>query len=74
MLFLVAALMTLLFVSYFSKFLNSGTETPITYTEFVTMLENGQVKSVQITPDVIYIKKIETKEKEATGIKNLKVG
>ena len=64
MLFLVAALMTLLFVSYFSKFLNSGTETPITYTEFVTMLENGQVKSVQITPDVIYIKKIETKEKE----------
>jgi cell division protease FtsH len=43
MLLLIAALMTLLFVSYFSKLINSGTETQITYSEFVTMLEAGQI-------------------------------
>lgn len=62
MLLLVAALMTLLFVSYFSKLMNNGTETQITYSEFVTMLEEGQVKSVQISTDVIYIKKVESEE------------
>ena len=62
MLFLVAALMTLLFVSYFSKFINNGKETQITYSEFITMLEAGQVESVQISTDVIYIKKAENKE------------
>ncbi len=65
MLLLVAALMTLLFVSYFSKLMNNGTETQITYSEFVTMLEEGQVKSVQISTDVIYIKKVESEEEEA---------
>ena len=62
MLLLVAALMTLLFVSYFSKFINGGSETQITYSEFVTMLEEGQVESVQISTDVIYIKKVESEE------------
>ncbi len=64
MLLLVAALMTLLFVSYFSKFMNNGKETQITYSEFVTMLEEGQVESVQISTDVIYIKKVESEEEE----------
>ena len=62
MLLLVAALMTLLFVSYFSKFINNDRETQITYSEFVTMLEAGQVESVQISTDVIYIKKVESEE------------
>lgn len=64
MLLLVAALMTLLFVSYFSKFVNNDSETQITYSEFVTMLEAGQVESVQISSDIIYIKKVETEEKD----------
>ena len=62
MLLLVAAVMTLLFVSYFSKFISGGSETQITYSEFVTMLEEKQVQSVQISTDVIYIKKVESKE------------
>ena len=62
MLLLVAALMTLLFVSYFSKLMNNGTETQITYSEFVKMLEEDQVESVQISTDVIYIKKVESEE------------
>ncbi len=62
MLLLVAALMTLLFVSYFSKFMNNDSETQITYSEFVTMLEAGQVESVQISSDIIYIKKVESEE------------
>ena len=64
MLLLVAALMTLLFVSYFSKLMNNSSETQITYSEFVTMLEEGQVESVQISTDVIYIKKVESEEEE----------
>ena len=63
-LLLIAILMTLLFVSYFSKLANSSSETQITYSEFVTMLEAGQVKSVQISSDVIYIEKVEAKEDE----------
>ncbi len=62
LLLLVAALMTFLFVSYFSKMLTNSTETQITYSEFVTMLENKEIESVEITSDVIYIKKIETEE------------
>ena len=64
MLLLVAALMTLLFVSYFSKLMNNSSETQITYSEFVTMLEEGQVESVQISTDVICIKKVESEEEE----------
>ena len=55
MLLLVAAVITLLFVSYFSKFITGGSETAITDSDFVTMLEEGQVESVQISTDVIYI-------------------
>ena len=62
MLLLVAALMTLLFVSYFSKLMNNSAETQITYSEFITMLNNKEVASVQITEDVIYIKRVESKE------------
>ena len=64
MLFLVAAVITLLFVSYFSKFITGGSETAITYSDFVTMLEEGQVESVQISTDVIYIKKTESEDGE----------
>ncbi len=63
-LLLVAALMTLLFVSYFSKLMTNSSETQITYSEFVTMLESGQVKSVQISSDVIYIEKVEEEEEK----------
>ena len=64
MLLFVAALMTILFVSYFSKFINNSTETQITYSEFVTMLEAKQIKSVQISSDVVYIEKVEETDKE----------
>lgn len=64
LLLFVAALMTLLFVSYFSKLMNNSSETQITYSEFVSMLEAGEVESVQISSDIIYIKKAEDKEDE----------
>lgn len=64
LLLFVAAFMTLLFVSYFSKLMNNSSETQITYSEFVSMLEAGEVESVQISSDIIYIKKAEDKEDE----------
>ena len=52
---LVACLMTLLFMSYFMKAINGATSKEISYDEFVTMVETGQVKSVYIDQDKITI-------------------
>lgn len=64
-LLLAAALITLLCMSYFMKLLTGGTEKEITYNEFMRMVEEGEVDSVQIDTDRILI--IPVKE-ESTGL------
>lgn len=56
LLLLVASLITLFCMSYFMKALTGNTEKEITYNEFVEMVENGEVESVQIESDRITIK------------------
>lgn len=60
--FLIAALITLLCMSYFMKVFNSATTKEIPYNEFVSMLDSGKVESVYITSD-----KIEITPKEEKG-------
>ncbi|MCQ2522856.1 MAG: ATP-dependent zinc metalloprotease FtsH [Lachnospiraceae bacterium] len=52
---LVAALVLLLIVSYFSKALNNVANQSISYTQFITMLNEGKVDKVYITDDKITI-------------------
>lgn len=63
LIFLVAALVSLVIMSYFMKGLEEGTSKEITYNEFVTMLEKEQVESVHIGSDRITIYPVGTKEK-----------
>ncbi len=56
---LIAALVVLLIVSYFTKALSSATNKKITYNEFVQMLEEGQVKEVFLDSDKIIITPLE---------------
>ena len=65
LLLLVAALITLLCMSYFMKLLTGGTEQEITYNQFMQMVEDGEVDSVEIDTDRIIIM---PKKKEATGL------
>lgn len=64
---LVAALVTLLFMSYFMKAVNGATAQEISYDQFVKMIESDMVKSVYINSDKIEItpKTKESEEKEA---------
>ena len=64
LLFLVAALITLLCMSYFMKAMNSATNKEIPYNEFVRMIEAGEVESVEITPDQINIQPKQKEHKE----------
>ena len=59
---LVAALISLLCISYFMRAITGATNKEITYNQFVTMIENGEVESVQIESSqiVIYPKLKET--------------
>lgn len=52
---LIAVLVLLLIVSYFSRMLNSVSTREITYNEFVQMVDEGKVKSVDISSDKITI-------------------
>ena len=52
---LIAILVVLLLVSYFSKALNQATNKEITYNEFITMLSEGKVDKVYITDEKITI-------------------
>lgn len=51
----VAALITLLCVSVFMKMLTGATNQEISYNEFVKMVEDGKVKSVQVGSDRITV-------------------
>lgn len=59
---LVAALISLLCISYFMKAVTGATNKEITYNEFVAMIEKGEVESVKIESSqiVIYPKMKET--------------
>ena len=57
-LLLIATLITLLCMSYFMKALTGNTEREITYNEFIRMVEEGEVKSVQIESDRITIEPV----------------
>lgn len=65
MLFLLAALITLLFMSFLMRSLSGSSEQEISYNEFLDMVEQGKVESVLITPDNIQITpKVDKKEDE----------
>ena len=55
MLLLVTALISLLIMSYFMRVISGGTEQEISYNEFLTMVEDGKVKSVELAADRINI-------------------
>lgn len=67
--FLMAALISLVVMSYFMKSMDTTASKEIPYNEFVTMLEAGEVESVYIGSDriVIYpVKKEESKPQNLT--------
>ena len=51
----IAALVTLLFVSFFMKMMTGATNQEITYNEFVKMVEEDKVKNVEVGSDRITI-------------------
>lgn len=53
--FILAALVTLLMVSYFIRILNGNMTEEISYNEFIQMLENDEIESVSIGSDRIEI-------------------
>lgn len=53
--FIIAALISLLLVSSFVKLMTGSSEQEISYNEFIQMLDEGKVESVVISTDRIYI-------------------
>ena len=53
--FLIAALISLLLISSFMKLLTGGSEQEITYNEFITMLEEKKIEAVVVGTDRLYI-------------------
>ncbi len=66
MLFLAAALITLLMMSSFMKMMSGETQKEISYNEFITMLEEGKVESVDISSDRVKIKPKEEEKPKTT--------
>lgn len=64
MLFLIAALVTLICMSYFMKAASGASSEEISYSEFLTMVEEGKVKSVRFASDRIDITPVEEEKKE----------
>ncbi len=62
MLLLVTALISLLIMSYFMRMMTGGTETEISYNQFLTMVEAGEVESVVLASDRININPVAAKE------------
>lgn len=59
---LIASLITFLVISSFGKMLSGETEKEISYTEFIRMLEEGEIDSVQIKSDRINIYPVKGEE------------
>ncbi len=53
--YVIAALLSLLFVSLFVNMMTGSSNKEITYNEFIQMLEEGEVEAVTISTDRIYI-------------------
>ncbi len=68
MLFLVAALITLLGMSFFMGNLGGSSTDEITYNAFLDMVAEGKVKEVLITPDEILITPVEEKKEEPASV------
>lgn len=66
MLFLAAALITLLMMSSFMKMMSGETQKEISYNEFISMLEEGKVESVDISSDRVKIKPKEEEKPKTT--------
>lgn len=64
-LIIVAALVTMLLVTSFSTFVANSTSKEITYTEFLNMLDNDKVESVEISSDGTI--RITPKQSETSG-------
>ncbi len=52
---LIAALLSLLLISFFMQLISGATNQEITYNEFITMIEQGKVESVEIESSQIVI-------------------
>lgn len=61
--FLIAALISLLLVSSFVSLITGDSEKEVTYNEFIDMLEEGKVEKVVIGSDRVYIQPKAEKEK-----------
>ena len=58
---LIAALISLLIISYFMRAVTGVTNQEISYNEFVTMIENGEIEKVTIdSSEIIIYPKVET--------------
>ena len=55
--YVIAALLSLLFVSLFVNMMTGSSNKEITYNEFIQMLEDGEVEAVTISADRVYIEK-----------------
>lgn len=55
LMFVTAALVTLLIMSYFMRLVNGSTTQEISYNKFIEMLDNGEVEKVAISDDRINI-------------------
>ena len=67
-LLLVAALVTMVCMTYFLRAFSENTNREISYTEFISMVDNGEVESVVIEDDRIDIYPKVTKEEDQLGI------
>jgi len=67
-LLLVAALVTMICMTYFLRAFSENTNREITYTEFISMVENKEIERVVIEDDRIDIYPKETKEEDQLGV------
>ncbi len=67
-LFIIAALVTLLMMSSFMKMMSGETEKEISYNEFITMLEEGKVESVEIGTDRVLITPVTEDKKQSIAM------
>lgn len=65
LLLVVASIITLICMSFFMNFMNRSSAREITYDQFLTMVEEGKVESVQITSDQINIVPKDAKKDES---------
>ncbi len=68
LLLLVAALVTLLCMSFFMKMMNDATNQEISYNEFIEMVGKGKVESVEIGTDKLTIYPVPEEEDQKEGL------